>query len=84
MLEIVLRICYNKPVKVLLTRVNYGKILHVHEANIAFVFASCYIGLLTTSMCNISHSAFTAVLQLVVDKIIIIINNYIIAIAIVH
>jgi len=62
--EILLHIRCNKPVKVPLTLVHYRKYCTWHGlgANIALGFASCYISLLTTPLCDISRSALAAVL----------------------
>jgi len=62
--ELLLHIRCNKPVKVPLTLVHYGNVARGRclRANIALGFASCYISLSTTPLCNISRSALAAVL----------------------
>ena len=64
--KIVLRIRYNKAVKVLLTLVHYRNAgalwacRHGLKVKIAFGFTSCYIQLLP--LCNNTHSAHAVVL----------------------
>ena len=62
--EILLRIRCNKPVKVPLSLCTTGNIARGRglEANIALGFASRYISLSTTPLCNISRSALAPVL----------------------
>ena len=62
--EIVLHRFCNKPVKVPLTLVQYGKYSHGSGLKVIVTlgFASCYISLSTTHFCNISRSALAAVL----------------------
>ena len=67
-LEIVLRIHYNKPVKVLLMLMHYGKIftqLHMVSRQIYHSASPCAIlafRLCPCAICNITHSALAAVL----------------------